>query len=222
MIAAATQATHSLALDKVPVNWFDLALVLVLVFGFFRGRKNGMTNEILPVLQWICTVIVCGLGYEMASQIFYNIAGLGKTASLILGYLLLMFLVWLMFALLKKILMPRLTGSNFFGSNEYYLGMISGVVRYACILFFALALLNAPNYSQAEIAAHKAFNNRWYGGGMYSGDYFPTWQNIQESVFKTSFSGPYITKYLGIMLINSSPNESPAAAKPQPVIRIGN
>ncbi len=27
--------------------------------------------------------------------------------------------------------MPRLTGSNFFGSGEYYLGMVSGLIRYA-------------------------------------------------------------------------------------------
>jgi uncharacterized membrane protein required for colicin V production len=222
MIAAATQAAHGLALDKMPLNWFDVALVLALVIGYFRGRKNGMTNEILPVLQWICLVVICGLGYEMASQIFYNIANLGKTASLILGYLLLAFLVWLLFALLKKIFMPRLTGSNFFGSNEYYLGIISGVIRYACILLFALALLNAPYYTQAEIAAHKAYVSRWYGGGMYSGEYFPTWQNVQESVFKTSFSGSYIKKYLGSILINSAPKETAPAAKPQPVMRIGN
>jgi len=220
MIATATQTTQSLALDKVPFGWFDVALVLVLAFGFFRGRKNGMTNETLLLLQWICTVIVAGLGYKMAAPFFSNISGLGKTASSILGYLLLTFAIWLVFVLLKKALMPRLTGSNFFGSNEYYLGMISGAVRYACILIFALALLNAPYYTQAEIAAHKAFVNRWYGGGIYSGDYFPTWQSVQESVFKDSFTGPYIKNYLSVLLIES---EAPGASAPksQPVIHIG-
>ena len=29
-------------------NWFDVALVLVLAFGFWRGRKRGMTKELLP------------------------------------------------------------------------------------------------------------------------------------------------------------------------------
>jgi hypothetical protein len=34
-------------------NWFDVALVLVLAFGFWRGRKRGMTKELLPTLQWL-------------------------------------------------------------------------------------------------------------------------------------------------------------------------
>src|SRR5271154_2374561 len=116
MIAA---ATSSMALDNLPFGWFDVALVAVLGFGLFRGRKNGMTKEILLMLQWVCTVIVCGLGYEMVGQILVNTVGLDKTPSYLLGYFSLMFVIYLLFILVKKAFMPRLTGSNFFGSAEY-------------------------------------------------------------------------------------------------------
>ena len=208
MIAAALQ---NLALDKVPFNWFDAALVFILGFGLFRGRKNGMTQEFLPLLQWLSLVIVCGLFYEVAAQALINIAAWSKPASYVSGYLILAFLVWLAFVVLKKIFVPRLTGSNAFGSGEYYLGMFSGMIRFACMAFFLLALLNAPVYTPAEIQAHQAYLQRWYGGGMYGGNYVPDLHTVQESVFKKSFLGPYIKDYLGTLLVNTEP---PGSQKP--------
>ncbi|MGD0253800.1 MAG: CvpA family protein [Verrucomicrobiota bacterium] len=218
MIAA---ITDSLELDKLPVNWFDAAVLLILVLGLFRGRKNGMTKEVLWVFQWLSVVIVCGLCYERVAQALINIAAWKKPTSYVAGYLIVAFLVWFVFLVIKKIFAPRLTGSNVFGSGEYYLGMFSGMIRFACMIFFALALLNAPVYTPAEIQAHQAYVKRWYGGGIYSGNYTPDPHTVQESVFKKSFLGPYIKNYLGTLLINTGPPESKKpAAKPQGVITI--
>ncbi|MDD5141420.1 MAG: CvpA family protein [Verrucomicrobiales bacterium] len=222
MIAAAT--TSSVSLDRLPVGWFDFALIALIGLGYFRGRKNGMTKEVLPMFQWLAIVLLGGLAYEMAGQLFIDFARLKITAAYIFGYLALAFLVFLLFIVLKKMLTPRLTGSNCFGSMEYYLGTISGVVRFVCMLFFALALLHAPFYTPAEIAARTTYNARWYGGGMkgYSGNYFPTVQGVQESVFNASFTGSLIAKYLGVLLINTeSVNPVKPTAKTSG-IRIGN
>jgi len=213
MIAA---ITNSLTLDKLPVNWFDAAVLLVLSLGLFLGRKHGMTKEVMRVFQWLALVIVCGLCYETAAQAVVNIAAWDKATSYVTGYLILAFLVWLVFLGLKRVFVPRLTGSNVFGGAEYYLGMFSGMVRSACMLFFALALLNAPVYTQAEIAAHQAYVKRWYGGGIYGGNYIPDLHTVQESVFKKSFVGPYIKDYLGTLLINTEPTESQ-----KPVVKTG-
>ncbi len=213
--------TDSLALDKLPVNWFDAAVLLVLAFGLYRGRKNGMTKEILRVFQWLSLVIVCGLFYETAAQVLINLTAWSKPRGYVAGYLTLAFLVWFVFVILKKILVPRLTGSNVFGSAEYYLGMFSGMIRFGCMLFFALALLNAPVYTPAEIQARKAYVQRWYGGGIYSGNYIPDLHAVQESVFKNSLLGPCIKNYLGTLLINTGPLDSnKPAAKSQGVITI--
>lgn len=205
--------TDSLTLDKLPVNWFDFAVLLVLGLGLFLGRKHGMTKEVVRLFQWLALVIVCGFFYETAAQAVVNIAAWDKGTSYVTGYLILAFLVWLVFVGLKRYFVPRLTGSNVFGSAEYYLGMFSGMIRSACMLFFALALLNAPVYTPAEIAAHQAYVKRWYGGGVYGGNYIPDLHTVQESVFKKSFTGPYIKDYLGPLLINTKP---PEANKPAP------
>jgi uncharacterized membrane protein required for colicin V production len=210
MIAADVQ---SFALENLPVNWFDVAVLGLLILGLFRGRKHGMSKEILPLLKWLTLVLVSGFYYPMAAQLLVNTARWGKFASCFFGYLLLAFAIWILFLIFKRLLGYRLGENNFFGSGEYYLGMVSGMVRFACMLLAVLALLNAPYYTQADIQAHEAYTKRWFGGGLYSGNYFPDLATVQESVFKKSFTGPYIKDYLGPLLIETAP---PSAVKPQP------
>lgn len=221
MIAA---ITDSLSTDRLPVNWFDAALLVLLGFGFFRGRKNGMTKEVLPTVQWLIAIVAAGLAYGPVAQFYANTGSLGKLWAGIFGYLTIALGVFTVFSGIKKVLLPRLTGSNVFGSAEYYAGMPSGMIRYACIAIFALALLNARSYSEAELLQQKLYNERWYGGGIYSGDYRPDLHEVQESVFKQSFTGPYIKNYLGMLLIQTGPDsgQKSAQAKPQPIIHIGN
>jgi uncharacterized membrane protein required for colicin V production len=219
-------AAVSLSTDSLPVNWFDATLIIVLGFGLFRGRKNGMTKEILPTFEWLILVAGAGLGYPFLAQYYVSACNLSRLSAALLAYMTIAFVIFLIFSLIRKGLAPRLTGSNIFGSGEYYLGMPSGLIRYFCILMFFLALINARTYTAQEIADKKAYNQRWYGGGIYSGDYVPDLHSVQEAVFKNSLSGPYIKNYLGIVLIQTGPGDAENAAnapkKPQPVIHIGN
>jgi len=214
-------ATQSFALDKVPFGWFDFVFVALLFFGLWRGRRNGMTKEVVPMLHWVATVLACAFSYEAVGQVFTNITGFGQTASDVLGYLIVAFVVFVVFIMVKNTLMPRLTGSNLFGGAEYYLGTFSGLVRYLCMIFFAL--MNAPHYTAAEIQAQKEFAFRTFGGGMqgYTGDFFPTFQQVQEAVFKKSLIGPLITDHLGVMLINCAPPEAVKPPVKTPVIHMG-
>jgi uncharacterized membrane protein required for colicin V production len=203
----------NLALDNLPVNWFDAAVVGMLIIGLFRGRKHGMSKEILPLLKWVSLVLVCGIWYPMAAQLLVNTASLSQLPSCIFGYLLLAFVVVLVFMVLKWLLGHRTAENNLFGGGEYYLGMLSGMIRFACMLLAVLALLNAPVYTTQDIKTHDAYVKRWFGGGLYSGNYFPSLHTVQEEVFTKSFTGPYIKDYLGPLLIEIAP---PPAAKPEP------
>jgi uncharacterized membrane protein required for colicin V production len=213
-------------MDNLPVNWFDAFLLVMLGFGIFRGRKNGMTKEMLPLFLWIGIVIAAGLCYPMVAQLYNNTCGLDKLWSALAGYFSITMVIFFIYSLMKKFLQPRLTGSNFFGGGEYYLGMISGMIRYACIVIFIMALINAKHYTSAEIAAKKAYNERWYGGGLYSGDYIPDLHSLQGAVYEKSFTGPYIKQYLGMLLIETGPDTGGGSGgapskQPAPVIHIG-
>jgi uncharacterized membrane protein required for colicin V production len=210
-------------------GWFDVALMAVLAFGLVRGRRNGMSKELLPLMQWVAIVLVCGLMHPMLGQLFINILNLSKVQGCVAAYVILMLLVLIVFAALKRRFAERLAMSDQFKSGEYYLGMLSGLVRFGCMLMVALALLNAPVYSAADIAKSEAYRARWFGGGQEgSGNYFPNLQQIQEQVFKKSASGYFIKNgTLGALLINTAPagagkEKSSAPPQKQPVIHIGN
>jgi uncharacterized membrane protein required for colicin V production len=218
MIAAAPQP---MGFNNLPFNWFDVVLVVVLGFGLWRGRKNGMSKEVMLVFQWLTLVLASGMGYPLFAPTYANTIGTGKVASAMLGYCTLALATLLVFYILKGIFVPRLTGSNFFGGGEYYLGMVSGLIRFACMLLAALALLKAPFYTTTEIKAHNAYVQRWYGGGLYSGNFFPDVNTVQEQVFKKSFTGPYVTNYLGTLLIDTAPSTAKQPQKKKPVVHLG-
>ena len=207
--------------NNLPINWFDVTLGAVLFFGLWRGRRNGMSKEALPVFQWLTLILASGMCYPLFAPTYANTLGTGKVASAMLGYCTLALATLLVFYILKGIFVPRLTGSNFFGGGEYYLGMVSGMIRFACILVAVLALLNAPFYTTADVKAHNAYVQRWFGGGLYSGNFFPDVNTIQEQVFKTSLTGPYLKKYLGTLLIETAPPSAKQPEKKKPVIHIG-
>jgi len=219
MIAAAAPP----ATNGMPFNWFDVFVVVLLGFGLFRGRRNGMSKELLPTLQWVVLVPVCGLGCPILAQV---LAGLvpdpfWKSAA---AYLALALVVFIVFAILQRKFSERLVKSDFFKGGEYYLAMLAGTLRYACALLFVLALLNARVYTSAEIAQQASFDQKTFGGGVYQGNYFPRLSQVQASVFKQSFLGPRIKDYLGLLLINTGQPGTGGAQPPrkQPVIKIGN
>ena len=213
MIAAATQVHTS---SNLLFNWFDVALIGIVLFGFWRGRKNGMTKEFLPLVQWLVTVIGGAFGYRPLGDLLIR-QGItqsvfGKnfqelTAAYLSAYLLITLVLVVVFSTFKRSAKARLEGSNLFGGGEYYLGILSGMLRYTCVLIFALALLNAPVYTLADVIQQRSFNNRWFGGGVqgYSGNFFPTPSEAQTSIFKESLCGPFLKKSLTILLINTAP-----------------
>jgi uncharacterized membrane protein required for colicin V production len=213
MIAAVAQKT-SWGLEKLAFNWFDVALVLVILFGLWRGRKHGMSKELLPASQWVAIVAAGGFGYAglgnwlLHADLVKSVFGKNftdRTWVFASSYLIIAAVVFTVFVALRRHYGPKLSGSSAFGGGEYYLGMISGALRTTCMLIAALALLNAPVYTAADIQQRKAYANRWYGGGMkdFSGDFIPSVDELQVSVFKQSLLGPVIKDNLGILLINT-------------------
>jgi hypothetical protein len=201
-------------------NWIDLAFGGVLVLGYWRGRKRGMTKEMLPTMQWLTILLVAGFGHSFLADWLqhqgYVRMAFGnhfneRTAALMSSYLLILFVLFVTFTALKRKYNPKLEGSNVFGGNEYYWGVAAGLVRYVSLILVGLALLNAPYYSPAEIASIKQYKlNTFAAGGNVkgmendTGDYIPSVYEVQDTIFKQSFIGSLIKQNLSVLLINST------------------
>lgn len=206
--------------DHFGFNWFDLALVALLALGFWRGRKRGMTKELLPTLQWVAVLLGAGFGHIVLAdwlqehgyirQVFAGKFD-ERTAALMSSYLFIAMILFTIFTALKRKYNPKLEGSNVFGSNEYYWGVVAGVVRYVCMMLVGLAILNGPYYSPLDIQRIKQYKlNTFAAGGNVkgmendTGDFIPSVYEVQDSIFKQSLIGPYIKDDLSMLLINST------------------
>jgi len=186
----------------MPFNWFDVVILLFLGLGVQRGRKHGMSQEIILVLKWISIILVGGLCYGVVGDVISDNSVFSRLAGYLMAYIVIALGITVAFWAITKMANGKLVGSDVFGSGEYYLGMVAGFLRYTCILIFALSLLNARLYSQKEIKEDLSFQNDVYGS-----DFFPKLYTVQDDVFKKSFVGPHIHDELGFLLIKGTPPE---------------
>ncbi|MCS7338483.1 MAG: CvpA family protein [Verrucomicrobiae bacterium] len=187
---------------KLPISWFDLVFVCLLIAGLFRGRKNGMSGELLPLLQWLTILFVCSEAYESVGNTLAATAQLSRLFSYVAAYVGLAILVKAGFSLIKSVFKGKPLSADFFGRTEYYFGMLAGMARFGCMIVFVLALLNARLYTEAEIMRDIQFQRETYGA-----QFFPKLYTVQNHVFVQSTAGAFIRQHLGRFLIKPTPAE---------------
>ena len=191
-------------LDQLPINLFDLVVILVLGAGIAKGRKRGMSEELMSLLSWLAILFGGAALYEPAGDWLAQYTNLfGRLSCYLVAYVVVALLVLLLFAGIKRGLGGKLLGSDIFGRSEYYLGMGAGVVRFSCVLLAGLALLNARFFSPTEVRAMQKYNDEWYGN-----DYFPGLHSMQTTVFDKSLTGVWIKQNLDFLLIKPTEPET--------------
>lgn len=192
---------------NLPFNWFDIAVVIMLVIGYTRGKKHGMSQESMAVLKWVILVVVAAIAYEPLGMFLADTLKIGKLLAFLLAYSLAAGVVVGVFVYLNRTVGEKLKGSDTFGKAEFYLAMPAGVLRFACVVLALLALLNARYYTTAEVKAMAKFQNDNYGSS-----FFPTLSSVQDDVFMKSFTGKQVKAHLGFLLIKpTAPLPSRAA-----------
>jgi len=79
--------------------------------------------------------------------------------------------------------------------------MVSGAIRFLCMLLMVLALLNAKLIPEQERQAELKKQEQELGS-----IYFPTLGQVQYTVFNDSFFGRLVKKHLSWMLIEGVPS----------------
>ena len=132
-------------MNNLGINWFDLFVLVMLVVGIFVGRKRGMSLELLSVLQWLMIVFVAAITCEPFGKMLADLSGISPVLTYTAAYLLAAILIKIVFIMIRRMAGEKLVASDVFGNFEYYLGMTAGLIRFACITLFVMALLNAQS-----------------------------------------------------------------------------
>ena len=190
--------------------WFDVLTVVVLVWGIFRGRKRGMSEELLSLLQILTILVVGGMYYRPLGNRFAEVAGVTHLFAYLFVYIGLVILILAIFSATRRAVGEKLVSSDLFGRMEYLLGMVAGMIRYAGYLVVFLAVINAPVYTREEIQEQVNAQIRNLGS-----NFFPTPGQLQQSIFKKSFCGRWVQNNLELLLIRPTPTTAAVAGGPK-------
>ena len=192
-----------MTLETFGISWIDLIVLCVIIAGVVRGRKRGMSEELLDMFKWLLIVAAGSYLYRPFGEMLSQATLFSTYFCYLIVYVGIVVFFKLLFAALKRKMGDKLVGSDVFGSGEYYLGMMGGAFRYLCILIVALALLNARYYSPEELRSQAAYQETNFG----TAGLFPTLSSLQSEVFNSSFTGTMARQYLGMLLIRPTPPE---------------
>jgi uncharacterized membrane protein required for colicin V production len=181
---------------NITLNWFDLLVLVVIGVGIFRGRKRGMSEELLDVLQWLIIVVAAGYTYLPVGSFLAEYTHMTLYWAFIFSYVAIAILVKLLFTAVKRAVGEKLVHSDTFGRLEYYLGMLAGAIRWLCILLVLLAILNARYISREQREANIKMQQENFGSIS-----FPTLSSLQQDIFYRSYSGKWIQGHLKHQLI---------------------
>ena len=190
-------------MKNLPFNYVDIIIVVLLVVGIFRGRKRGMSEELLSFLQWMIIIFVGCRIYQPFGNLLKQNAPFSLLTCYLIVYVAFAIFVKLTFSRIKQAVGEKLVGSNFFGESEYYLGMLAGTIRFACAILLAMALFNARLITDRERAETSRMQSK-----NFEGISFPTFGSIQQAVLFESFSGQNVKKYMDFVLIKSTALEN--------------
>jgi uncharacterized membrane protein required for colicin V production len=193
---------------NVRFDYFDIAAIFWLIIGLFWGRKRGMSQELLPLLQWIGIVTAAGLLYAPFGLIIHQHTFFSALWSNIAAYVLIAAGVHLICLWFKQMFAAKLVEKNLFGRAEFYLGMTAGATRFACMLLAGMALMNSRVVTDAELAKTEQFQK-----DNFSDIRFPTYGGFQREVLFKSYSGNWVRSHLASVVI------APEAPPPLPQLK---
>ena len=105
--------------NALPFNWIDLAVVAIVGVGVARGRKRGMSEELLDVLKWVVIVFACTRLYAPLGGMLSQATVFSTLPCYVAVYSLLALLIHLIFAAIRRQIGTKLVSSDFFGMGEY-------------------------------------------------------------------------------------------------------
>jgi uncharacterized membrane protein required for colicin V production len=206
VLSNAGQRRQACMLKSLNLSVFDGFFIIFLMTGVLRGRKRGISEELLDLIQWVAIVIGAALAYPGIGALLINYAKFPPLMANIFAYIAAAATIVFLFKNLKRGVGEKLVQGDVFGRFEFYLGMMAGFLRFSCIAIFVLALLHAKYSTPAERERIAKLQRDNFGSIS-----FPTFDEMQYAVFYKSGSGNLIRTNLSMLLIRPVP---PGADRP--------
>src|SRR5262245_28319833 len=107
---------------KIPgVSWMDLVTVVIIGAGVVRGRKRGISEELLDVIKWVLILVAAAYIYEPLGSMLASSTVFSLLSCYVAVYATIVAILLLLFSFIRKQVGDKLVSSDVFGDAEYYL-----------------------------------------------------------------------------------------------------
>ncbi len=186
-------------------HWFDLITLAGLGWGVHRGRRYGISGELLYLLQWLAIFFICGTFYASPAERLANWLHVNQNVMSVVMYVFIAAIVKSCFGLIMRLVGNKLVTRDCFGKWEYYLGMLTGMARMTCVVYVGLALLSATYFTEQSLYSMDAYQKENFGGIT-----FPTLSQMKRDSLTDSMSGRLANRHFGRFLIDAVPPQPQA------------
>jgi uncharacterized membrane protein required for colicin V production len=183
-------------------QWFDVVVIGAAALGVYRGRRHGISGELLPLLQWLSIFFMCGTFYEGAGLKLSHALHINPNVCFVIIYLLIAVLTVSLFGMVQRMVGNKLVSKDFFGDSEYYLGIAGGALHMIVIVMVGLSLLCASYVTEQELFSMQRFQRENFGGIT-----FPTPNEMKYGALNYSVSGRLARRFVGGFFIDARPPE---------------
>ncbi|MCX8108184.1 MAG: CvpA family protein [Verrucomicrobiae bacterium] len=129
------------------LNWFDGVALVLLVMIAWAGYRHGAAEELLPTVQWWTIVYTAARTHVPLGFMLNRSSGVNLASCYVAVYLCETAVITLVFVWLRSVLGGRIAAAQLFGKADAALGFILGIGKWAGILTFLVAVLNAYDMS---------------------------------------------------------------------------
>src|SRR5262245_7489223 len=102
--------------ESFGLSWVDFAVVLLLIVGLWRGKKRGMSEELLDIVKWAVIVVVCALVYEPAGRFLASMSVFSPLSCYVAVYAGMALIIAITFSFIRRGAGAKLVGSDVFGA----------------------------------------------------------------------------------------------------------
>lgn len=122
----------------------DIIIVLILLWGAWRGWKSGFIKEVFSTCGLIVGLIVAVLFYKTLGEYFAPALGSGSIASYA-GCVLAFVLIWVLmpvFASIGANVLTKAVKGGLIGPLNSLLGMVLGAVKFLILISFVFSAMS--------------------------------------------------------------------------------
>jgi membrane protein required for colicin V production len=143
------------------VNWYDIVVFVVLMYGIWSGIRTGFSGEIIRVLGLLLMVILAMSFYQPLGRWLQGVSSLTEDLANLLAFLGIAIVVYLIAAAVRLAVHRRMRELRTTALIENVGGGVAGFLRMAVVMAWLsvmLALTNSPFWQQ-QVAQKSQFGS---------------------------------------------------------------